>query len=68
MADIANISYIIKKETEKNNRFFAIFNEKIHRKEDRGTPENGDMQVFSIRILFSTLIDASLKWAQNRTN
>ena len=44
------------------------FSEKIDRKEDHGTPENGDMQVFSIRILFSTLIDASLKGAQNRTN
>ena len=45
-----------------------FFSEKMGRKEDRGTPENGNMQVFSIRILFSTLIDASLKWAQNRTN
>ena len=43
-----------------------FFSEEMGRKEDRGTPENGDMQVFSIRILFSTLIDASLKWAQNR--
>ena len=35
---------------------------------DRGTPENVDMQVFSIRNLFSTPIDASLKWAENQTN
>ena len=42
--------------------------EKKDRKDDHGSPENGDMQVLSIRILFSTLIDASLKWAQNRTN
>ena len=42
--------------------------EKIVRKGDRGTPENGDMQDLSIRLLFSTLIDASLKWAQNQTN
>ena len=55
MADIANISYIIKKETEKNNRFFAIFNEKIHRKEDRGTPENGDMQVLLSKSYFLPL-------------
>ena len=47
---------------------FAIFQWKMDQKEDRGSPENGDMQVFSIRILFSTLVDASLKWAQNRTN
>ena len=40
----------------------------MDREEDRGTPENDDMQVFSMRILFPTLIDASLKWAQNRTN
>ena len=55
MADIANISYIIKKKTEKNNRFFAIFNEKIHRKEDRGTPENGDMQVLLSKSYFLPL-------------
>ena len=48
--------------------FLPFFNEKMDRKRDCGTPENCDMQVFSIRILFSTLIDASLKWAQNRTN
>ena len=40
----------------------------MDREEDRGTPENDDMQVFSMRILFPTLIDASLKWAQNQTN
>ena len=45
-----------------------FLSEKMDRKEDRGTLVNGDMQVFSIRILFFTLIDASLKWAQNRTN
>ena len=40
----------------------------MDQKEDHGTPENGDMPVFAIRIFFSTLIDASLKWAQNGTN
>ena len=38
---------------------------------ERGTVELLKMVIcefFSIRILFSTLIDASLRWPQNRTN
>ena len=61
MGAVVNILY-------EKNWFLPIFSEKMDQKMDRGTPENVDMQVFSIRNLFSTPIDASLKWAENRTN
>ena len=60
MGAVVNILY-------ENKWFLPFFSEKMDQKRGPRTPENGDMQVFSIRILFSTLIDASLKWAQNQT-
>ena len=54
MGAVVNILY-------ENKWFLPFFSEKMDRKRDRGTPENGDMQVFSIRILFSTLIDTTMQ-------
>ena len=43
--------------------FLLKMDENMH----RGNPEIGDMH-FIIRVLFLTLIDVSVKWAQNQKN
>ena len=46
----------------------AIFRSKFNWKVGRGGLENDPKQFFSIRILFSTQKEASVKWAKNPKN
>ena len=66
---IKKYSWVLLLTFYQKKKFLPFFIEKMDRNEACGTPENGDYAYFfSARFLFSTLIDASLLWAQNLTN